>query len=146
MAVFNLNNEYEREQYKEYCDKLFRQGGVIEVKKRHSFRTLAQNSYLHLLLSYFASEFGYTLEEVKYNIFKKEINPNLFTRKRKNKRGEEVCYLCSSRELDTAEMTTAIERFRNYSAAKCGLYLPAPHEADALVEAQRQVDRFEEYL
>lgn len=69
-----------------------------------------------------------------------------FARKRTNKRGYEVEYLRSSRDLDTQEMTTAIERFRNYSSAECGLYLPAPHEGESLFFAQQQIEQFKEYL
>jgi len=66
--------------------------------------------------------------------------------KRVNKRGQEVVRLRSSRDLDTAEMTTAIERFRNWSSAVAGLYIPSPNETDALFEAQRQMEAYAEFL
>ncbi len=144
--LFNLKNPYERDRFKEYVNGLFVEQACVEVKKKHTKRTLAQNSYLHVLLGYFATEFGYSLEEVKYEYFKKKCNPDIFVRKRTNKRGFEVEYLRSSTDLDTAEMTTAIERFRNYSSAECGLYLPEPHEGEMLFFAQQQIERFKEYL
>lgn len=146
MALFNLNNPYERDRFKEYINGLYKEQACVEVKKKHTKRTLAQNSYLHVLLGYFASEFGFTLEEVKFELFKKQCNHDIFARKRTNKRGYEVEYLRSSRDLDTLEMTTAIERFRNYSSAECGLYLPAPHESESLFFAQQQIEKFKEYL
>lgn len=146
MAIFNLNNEFEREGFKEYVNDLYKSKGIVEVKKKHHQRSLAQNSYLHVVLGYFASEFGYTLEEVKYEYFKKEVNNDIFTSTRKNKRGQEVTYLRSSSDLTTKEMTDAIERFRNYSSAMCGLYIPAPNEFEALIAAQQQIERFKEYL
>lgn len=144
--IFNLNNEFERQKFKEYVNDQFCKGGIVEVKRKHRTRSTSQNSYLHLLLGYFASEFGYTLDEVKYDIFKKKINRDLFERKRVNRRGDEVTYIRSSTALDTAEMTIAIERFRNYSSAVAGLYLPAPHETDALIFAQQQVERYQEFM
>lgn len=144
--LFNLNNPYEREKYKEYCNEQFKKGGIVEVTRKQMARTMAQNSYLHLLLGYFASEFGYTLEEVKQDIYKKLCNPEIYKKQRKNRRGELVTYLRSSTELDRVEMTTSIERFRDYSWGECGLYLPKPNENDALVAAMQQVERYKEFV
>lgn len=144
--IFNLGNPFEREQFKEYCNRQYKKGGIVEVKRIQKKRTLAQNAYLHLLLGYFASEFGYSLDEVKFDIYKKKCNNDIFIRKRKNKRGEEVSYVRSSTDLDRVEMTTSIERFRNYSSAVCGLYLPAANENEALVAAMQQVERYNEFI
>ena len=148
--IFNLGNETDRADFKRYCNDLYKwgleKGGVVEIKKRHHQRSKSQNSYLHLILGYYASEFGYSIEEVKMDVFKRVCNADIFVRERKNKRGVIVRYIRSSASLDTAEMTTAIERFRNYSAMEAGLYLPAPDERDAIVEAEKQVARYAEYL
>lgn len=144
--LFNLNNPYERDKFREYVNGLYKEQACVEVKKKHTKRTLAQNSYLHVLLGYFGAEFGYTLEEVKWEYFKKLCNRDLFVRKRKNRRGQEVEYIRSSTDLDKLEMTTAIERFRNYSAAECGLYLPEPNEAEALFFAQQMIEQNKDYL
>lgn len=151
MALFNLHNEYERHQFKAYCNKVYEECiksplGLVEVKKKHRQRSLSQNAYLHVCLGYYASEFGLTLEEVKFDVFKKKCNPDIFKKHRKNKRGIEVEYIRSSRDLDTLEMTTAIERFRNYSSAVAGLYIPAPNETEALFAAQQQMEKYEEYM
>ena len=144
--LFNLNNPYERDKYKEYCNEQYKKGGIVEVKRKQMSRTMAQNSYLHLLLGFFASEFGYTLDEVKFDIYKKLCNSDIFIRKRINKRGEEVSYVRSSTELDMVEMTQSIERFRNYSSAVCGLYLPAANENEGLVAAMQQVEKYQEFM
>lgn len=146
MPLFNLNNEVDRQEYKDYCNRMFKERGIVEVKKKHRPRSLSQNSYLHVCLSYFASEFGNTLEEVKYDIFKKVVNRQIFARERQNKRGEKVVYMRSTTDLDTKEMTDAIERFRNYSSNFAGLYIPAPNEGEALFEAQKQIALYEKYL
>lgn len=114
--------------------------------KKHRPRSIAQNSYLHVCLAYFASEFGYNLEEVKYNIFKKIVNKDIFSKQRVSKRGQMVTYWRSTADLDTKELTDAIERFRNYSAMVAGLYIPEPNEEDALLEAQKQIALYEKYL
>lgn len=148
--VFALGNEVDRRDFRRYCNELYlwgcEKGGVVEIKKRHRSRSLAQNAYLHCCLSYFASEFGYTLEEVKYEYFKKKCNPDIFLSRRKNLRGTEITYIRSTSSLDTAELTTAIERFRNWSASEAGLYIPGPDEHDALLEVEKQIARYAEYI
>ncbi|MSS16842.1 hypothetical protein [Sodaliphilus pleomorphus] len=144
--IYDLQNEYDRSKFKAKVNQLYTEKALVELKRKTTNRSLAQNSYLHVLLCYFASEFGYTMEEVKHDIFKKKCNPELFLHKRKNKRGFEVTYVRSSTELDKAEMTLAIERFRNYSSAVCGLYLPEPNEHRALVYAQQQIEQYKNYV
>ena len=144
--LYDLSNEYDVYKFKERAKSLLQERAVADLSKKTTKRSLAQNSYLHVLLGYFASEFGYTLDEVKHDIFKKKCNPDLFLHKRKNKRGFEVTYVRSSTELDKSQMTTAIERFRNYSSAVCGLYLPEPNEQRALVFAQQQIEQYKKYV
>lgn len=144
--IFNLNNPFEHEKFKEYVNKLYVQHAIVEVKKRLPNRTLAQNSYLHLILSFFACELGYSLDEVKLDYFKKTCNRDLFERKKVNKQGREITYMRSSSELTTGEMTTAIERFRNYSSAQAGIYLPAPNENQFLIHIQQEIQRNQEFI
>ena len=146
MALYNLKNVYDRKKFKEACNQMVLNNEYVELKKKKTQRSLAQNSYLHCLLGYFASEFGYTLEEVKFEIFKKICNRDIFEKKRVNRRGQQVTYIRSSTELDKAEMTTAIERFRNYSSAQCGLYLPSPNEGEMLFFAQQQIEQCKDYM
>lgn len=143
--IFNLNNPYEVDKYKEYVNKMFQQKAIVEVKKRLPNRSLAQNAYLHLILGFFACETGYSLEEVKLDYFKKMCNRDLFERKKVNKQGMEITYMRSSSELTTGEMTTAIERFRNYSVAQAGIYLPAPNENQFLIHIQQEIERNKEF-
>lgn len=149
--IFNLKNPYEAQQFKDYCNKVYDECikaplGIVEVKKKHRQRSDSQNRYLHVCLGYFASEFGLSLEEVKQDIFKRKLSNDIFQVERVNKRGQKVKRLRSSSDLDAQEMTTAIERFRNWSSAVAGLYIPSPNETEALFEAQRQMEAYQEYL
>ena len=146
MPLYNLKNPYDRQKFKDMANAMVVAQDYVELKRKHTNRSLAQNSYLHLLLGYFASEFGFTLEEVKFDLFKKQCNPDIFIRQRKNKRGATVRYVRSSTELDKHEMTIAIERFRNYSSAQCGLYLPEPNEHESIFFAQQQVEQYKEFM
>lgn len=150
--IFNLENDVDRVEFKAYCDGLSndalksKNAFIVEVKKKYRPRSLSQNSYLHVCLAYFASEFGYNIEEVKYNIFKKIVNQDIFSKQRISKRGQPVTYWRSTADLDTKELTDAIERFRNYSSMVAGLYIPEPNEESALIEAQKQIALYEKYL
>lgn len=144
--IFNLQNEYDIPKFKEYVNKLFEARAIVEVKKKLPNRTLSQNSYLHLLLGYFAAEYGCSADEAKVDFFKRGCNRDLFERRAVNRRGEEVAFLRSSAELTTGEMTLAIDRFRNWSAAQAGIYLPGPNETDMLLYAQQQIERSKEFL
>lgn len=145
MALYDLNNEFDIDKFKARVDSLLNERAKVELTKKHPPRSLAQNSYLHLLLGYFASEFGYSIEEVKTRFFKQESNSDIFEYDYVNRRGKTVKRLRSSSALDTAEMTTAIERFRNLSSSKYGLYLPAPGEQEALFYAQKQFEAYKEF-
>lgn len=151
MALFNLHNEYERQQFKAYCKKVEEECikaplGLVEVKKKHRQRSDSQNRYLHVCLGYFASEFGLSLEEVKQDIFKRKLNKEIFEVERVNRRGQKVRRLRSTRDLDSLELTNALERFRNWSSAVAGLYIPSPNETEAFFAAQQQMEQYEQYL
>lgn len=144
--IFNLQNEYDIPKFKEYVNRLFSQRATVEIKKKHPARSLAQNSYLHLLLGYFAAEYGCSADEAKLDFFKRTCNRDLFERRKTNKRGEEVSFLRSSAEITTAEMNLAIERFRNWSASAAGIYLPAANESQMLAYAMQQIERNKEFM
>lgn len=146
MSIFNLQNEYEIPKFKEYVNKLFQEKAVVEVRKKLPNRTLAQNRYLHLLLGWFANETGYSVDEVKVDIFKRLCNKNIFEKEIINKKGEVIKVLRSSADLTTGEMTLAIERFRNFSSAKAGVYLPSPDESAFLLHIQQQIEKNKEFL
>jgi hypothetical protein len=143
--IFDLSNEYDIPKYKEYVNKLYSKKAIVEVKEKHPKRSLSQNNYLHLILSYFGSEYGCSLDEVKINFYK-SVNNDLYKREKVNKRGNKIEYLRSSRELTTDEMKLSIEKFRNWSSSVAGIYLPSPNEEQMLLYIQQEIERNKEYL
>ncbi|MBQ7819635.1 MAG: hypothetical protein IJ341_08060 [Bacteroidales bacterium] len=133
--ILNLNYEKDREVFHKKTEEYLSSRCTIELTKKHGQRTLSQNSYLHLILGWFANEYGCTLDEVKVRFFKRKVNPNIFLKE--GKRGDYV--LRSSKELTTKEMTDAIDRFRNWSASEAGIYLPSPNETEFLSHIQREI-------
>lgn len=146
MALYDLKNPYDRQRFKEAANRLVLDGAYVEMKKKNTQRTLAENAYLHVLLGYFASQYGCSMEEVKIDFYKRTCNKDLFIRTRRNNKGVEIKYLRSSASLDKREMSLSIERFRNWASAECGIYLPEPNEGEALFYAQQQIENYKEFI
>ena len=144
--IYNLSNPYDRERLIAWVERMIERNEVIEAKKKDVARTLKQNSYLHLLLGYFASQYGCSADEAKVDFYKRLCNRDLFERQTVNRMGRDVKRLRSSAELSTAEMTLSIERFRNWSAAEAGIYLPAAGEHQMLLYAQQEAERNSEFI
>ena len=143
--IFDLNNQYDRETFKNKVNDMYSKRLIVELKKVSPKRSIKQNSYLHLILSFFASETGYSLDDVKYGIFKGIVNKDLFKRTKAGRRGE-IEYTRSSSDLTAEEMTLAITRFRDYSSSVAGIYIPSPSDSENLVHIQRQVERDREFI
>lgn len=144
--IFNLSNPYEVSKYDAYTNNLRMKRCIVEVKEKKNQRSLRQNSYLHVIISYFACEYGCSLEEAKLEYYKKTCNKDIYVRRTTNKYGMEVERCRSSRELDTSEMTTSIERFRNWSVSVAGIYLPSPQEHEYIIHCMQVIEENKEYI
>ena len=143
--LYNSQSKLDCERAKRKLDELIGKGCFFELIEKRHHRTTQQNRYLHLILTYFAMETGYTVEYVKRELFKITCNPVIFCRKREGKFGI-VDDIRSSADLDTAEMTTAIERFRNWSAQEGQIYLPSANEYKFLDEIEIEAQKYKYYL
>ena len=133
--IYKTTNLHHRQRAIERFKFLIEKKATIELTEKKPKRTIKQNSYLHLILGWFGFEFGYTLEEVKQDIFKKIVNPVIFY---EGEFGDLVPIQRwrSTATLDTKEMTIAINNFRDYASREAGIYLPSPDEKDFLDEIQ----------
>ncbi len=144
--LYDLSSPLDVQSAKTRFEYLVKRGCIVEITEKKPKRTLSQNSYLHLLLGYFASQTGNTLDYVKWNYYKIACNPDIFIRKRKDEYIGEVEYLRSSASLTTEEMSLSIDRFRNWSSATAGIFLPDATNEAALAEMQIEVERYKTYL
>lgn len=135
--IYNLANEKDKEAFKQRANYLFVEQKKVELKERRKPRTYKQNRYLHLVLGWYGLELGYTLEEVKQDIFKRDICEEFFTTL---KNGRLVTR--STSDLNTLEMTNALEKFRNHASADLGIYLPAPNETELLHNLEEQLYQY----
>lgn len=145
--IYDLNTDIDRIRYEKRVKSLLDRRTVVELAERKPKRTTPQNAYLHLLLGEFAMQTGNTLDWVKSEYFKRHCNAELFVvRKRDELTHREVEVLRSSRDLDTGEMTTAIDRFKHWAAAECGIDLPDAEDREWLGYIEREMQHNREWL
>lgn len=118
----------------------------IEVTEKRGIRTLSQNNYLHLILSWFCIETGNKLEYVKQEYFKKLCNADIFVYHKQDPYIGKVQIIRSTSQVNTKEMTDAIERFRNWSSQQTGIYLPSPNEDKFLEHIQEEILKQRQWL
>lgn len=144
--IYNLSNPYDVERFKGWANKMIAERKVVEAKRKDENRTIKQNSYLHLIISYFATQYGCGADEAKIDFYKRRCNRDLFERWRRNRRGDPVPYLRSSADLTKDEMTLSIDRFRNWSSSVAGIYLPSPEDGEMMIYMMQEVERNKEFL
>lgn len=122
---------------------------LIENKKRFELtekkgnKTPNQNRYLHLILGFFAIEYGDKMNYVKQEIFKKEVNTEIFKTEFANRKTGEIRIAWRSwADLDTREAALSITRFRNWSSDTAGIYLPEAKEIEFLKSIEEQLSNY----
>ena len=145
--ILDASKEFDIERARTRLEKLIENKSKFELTEKKPVRSVSQNAYLHLIIGWFAIEYGETIDYVKRMIFKKLVNPEIFIFERENtKTGEKRKELKSSAILDSREMTNAIDRFRDYSSKEFGVYLPEAGEIDFLNEIKTQIENNKNYL
>lgn len=144
--IYNTSNPLDKANFLLRAKKLAESGKVIELTEKKPRRSLPQNKYLHVILAYFGTQTGNTLEWVKQQYYKKLVNPDLFIREKEDKYLGRIKVLRSSADLDTAEMSLSIERFRNWAAQEAGIYIPSADEAILIQQMEIEIERNKEFL
>lgn len=149
MAKYNLKDSIDVDRANRRLQQLIKKGSLIELKEC-SKRSLSQNNYLHLILSYFALELGYTLNYVKLRIFKLTWNKDIFVvEKTSDKTGELFTDIRSTADLNKEEMARAIDTFIEKAALEANIRLPQPSDLmydDEILKISLEVSRNEKYL
>tara|TARA_R110002012_G_scaffold190633_1_gene358227 strand:- start:33123 stop:33566 length:444 start_codon:yes stop_codon:yes gene_type:complete len=146
--IYDSNIELDKNRAKERLEWLIAKGKQFEIKEKRQRRSIAQNSYLHLILTWYAIEYGESVEFVKQEVFKKHINGHIFKSEFVNRKtGEMREDWRSTASLDSAELTSAIDRFRNYSSKEAGIYLPTPDDMHLIQQMEREISKYDkQYL
>jgi hypothetical protein len=143
--IYKLSDTFDLKRFQTRCVNLIEKGARVELIEKKPVSG-QQRKYLHLIFSWFALEYGETKEYVKQIIFKRWVNKDLFKTERANKKTGEIREDWKSTEyINFSDMTTAIDRFRNWSG-KQGIYLPRPNESNYLEDIEYQIQKNKQWL
>lgn len=142
--IFQLENEYDARKSCEWLRKQIAGKKVVEMKVKHPVRSIPQNKYYQVCVSYFASQYGCGTNEVKEIYFKRQVNADIFLREHEVN-GRVRQYARSSADLTTAEMALAIDRFRNWSASE-GIYIASSEEHKLYNHMLQEIERNKEFV
>ena len=144
--VYDTSNPLDKANFLLRAKKLAESGKIIELTEKKPRRTLSQNSYMHVTIAYFASQYGCTTEWAKQRYFKQLVNPELFVREKDDEFLGRVKCLRSSADLDVSEMSLAIDRWRNWCAMEASIYIPSADEAILIQQMEIEIERNKEFL
>lgn len=134
--IYDLSIESNVIEFKARCVHLIEKKNKVELKLKRKQRTVSQNKYLHVILTYAALQLGYTLDEFKV-ILKTIICKDDFEYSKKKFK-----FYKSTSELDTLQMTLVIEKFRNYMMANFQMYIAAPNEHLLIEQLESEISRY----
>lgn len=143
---YNSKNPVDLKRAQTRFESLIKNGKSFELTEKQLKRTDSQNKYLHLILTWFSIESGNDIDFVKENYFKKLCNKDIFLITKTDRYLGQTEILRSSSEIDSAQMTTAIERFRNWSSQEAGIYLPEPNEDEFLKSIMIEAERYKQFI
>ncbi len=133
---FNLKTELQKFDF--YVDKLRKKDCIVELKQIRKPRTIQANKYLHVLISLFAIETGYNLDEMKI-FLKRECSFMRYS-----KLG--TIFLKKSSELDTKELADWITWIRDYAGVQ-GFFLPSSEDYHRnWAEIEKEIEQHKTYL
>lgn len=139
--IYNPTIPIDVERAKERFKWLISKGKTFELTEKRAKRSISQNNYLHLIIGWYAWDYGETFDYIKQKVFKKEVNREIFKTEYINRKtGEIRTDWRSTADLNTKEMTTAIDRFRDYASKEAGIYLPEPNDLVHLQEIEKELN------
>lgn len=145
--IYNPQNSLDVQKAVEKLKYYIAKKVVFELKPKRQKKSIAQNNYFHLIVSYFAFEYGETTEYVKQEIVKKIVCPNIFKTEYANRTtGEIRDHWRSFSDLNKEETMIVIDMFRNYASKEAGIYLPEPKDLNHIQEIEKIVENNKMYL
>jgi len=103
--ILDLTNILDKKKAETYFSKLLDTQKKIELKEIKAKRSVKHNAYLHVCITLFAIEFGYTIEEAK-TLLKRDCE---FMRYEKNG----IVFLKATRKMLSDKLSKFIEWIRN---------------------------------
>lgn len=143
--VYDLSKNIDVERITRRITQLINNKRVVELTEK-TFRTRAQNSYLHLILNYFALEYGEPMEYIKQKYFKGIVNKDIFLDVKEDQFLGNIDIYKSTADISKENMIIAIERFKMWSAKTVGIILPDPDNLEFIQEIEIEIEKNKKYL
>jgi len=141
------SNLFDIERARVYFEKLIASNKPFELRKLPEPKSNDQNSYVHLIMSWYALELGYSNEYMKQVIVKEVICPDIFLIERtSHKTGEVYTDKLSFAELTKEQLTAVITKIRNHASIESGVYLPDSTDLAAMSFMAIEIKKNEQYL
>lgn len=143
--LYDLHNPLDAGKFKLRCGKLLQKPCVVELTEKRP-RSLAQNSYMHVVIAYFGAVTGNETEYVKTQYFKLHCNPDLFVTEKDDPFRGRIRVLRSTRELTMEQTALAITRFIGWAGREAGVYIPSADDHRAVLQMEIEIERNKQYL
>ena len=144
MARYKLNDPREYLAALDFLNFAKQKNLEIELKRFYQKRSNPQNRYLHLALAYFAHCYGCTKAESKEIYLKQYACRDIFLVETTDKNGNTASYYRSTADLNTVEMSNAINNFVAY--ASCNeIEIPLPDDEISIRYCERQIEKTAAY-
>ncbi len=135
---FDTSKTVDLNKAKQRFEYLCQKQKIIDLKDVRKSRSISQNSYLHVVISLYCIEFGYTLNEAKTDL-KRECG--FMTYEKNGSR-----YLRETSKMNSVDLTNFIDFIRNY-ASQNGLYIPTSSEyLENKHSIDNEINKFKTYL
>ncbi len=136
--LLDLSNPLDINKANSYFKSLLDSKSKIELKKIIPKRSLQLNKFLHVCITLFAIELGYTLEEAK-TLLKRSCDFMIY-----EKNGQK--FLRKTSKMDNKECSEFGEWIRNY-ASQQGIYIPDASEyLENKFNIDKEIDKHKQYL
>lgn len=149
MAKYNGNNPIDNQRATVRVQQLIKKGAFFEIREITN-KSLSQNNYFHLIVSYFAVMMGYDLFHAKQIIVKQQICSDVFKVDKVNRfTGEMYTTYRSFATLTKEETTYVIDKFIHYVAKNMNITLPDPNNltySNEIREMEKEIENNKEYL
>ncbi|MBS3993157.1 MAG: hypothetical protein KGZ87_05530 [Bacteroidetes bacterium] len=145
--IYNPINEIDVQRSVDKLKYFIEKKKVFELKQKQVSKTYPQLKYVHLIMGWFALEYGETVEYIKLEYFKKLVNPEIFEYEFINRKtGEIRTEYKSLADVTKDELTLAINRFRDYASKEAGIYLPEPSDLTIMQQIEIELTNNKQYL
>jgi hypothetical protein len=142
MALYNLADPIDIKKYDARTKKLKDEKALVDLTNK-SKRSLPQNALLHVWLMHIANESGNSIEKIKVDVYKKDLNKDLYPPIIvEGKYGNEEKFR-SSTTLTKDEMSLSMKRLNDWHYKMEGYDLP---KKDSKAEIQSIRAKYANYI